>query len=265
VQQYPQGAQIARVKAAIQAARYETFTAALKAKNVDVAARIANEAMGAGDPEFGYVYSLSAAAGSDLLASTTNSPMVGRAGDWASKAIAFVESGKMPAGANQAEWDKAKPSTLNLLYRVKGHDTMLRAAKKGAAATAADYAAATADLEKAIQQNPQDILAHYFLGQSHHFQYATHAAELEKITDQETPEAKAVLDKLNASADKVIESWAKVMQLAGTDPQKQTLKSAVQPTVVELYKYRHPETPDGWQTLVNSAAQPATAAAGDGK
>ncbi len=122
-------------------------------------------------------------------------------------------------------------------------------------------------LETAIKHNPQDILSHFFLGQAHHFQYAAHQAKYQTIPEDqlEAPEAKAVLDQLNQEADKVIESWTKVIALAGTDPARKPLRETVQPTVVELYKYRHPETPDGWQTLVNSPGGATAPAGGAGK
>lgn len=262
---FPQSQHAARAKAAVAAARYRMFEAALKAKNVDQAAKIANDAMAAGDPEFGYIYLLTSAAGADLATNTINSALVGRAGDWAAKGIAYVESGKVPdpAPAQAAAFEKAKPQTLNLLYRVRGHDALLRAAKKGQAATPEDYAQAAQFLDTAVKHNAQDILAQYFLGQAYHFQYAAHAAKYQTFPEDqaETEEAKAVLAKLNEAADKVIETWARVMSLAGNDPLRKSLKEAVQPTVVELYKYRHPESPDGWQTLVTGGAAPSTSSA----
>jgi hypothetical protein len=151
-----------------------------------------------------------------------------------------------------------------LLYRLRGYSAFLNASQRGAAATPEDFAAAVQPLETAIRNDQKDILSYYFLGQAYNAQYAAHASKFGQVPadQQETPEAKALLDRVNAAADKVIENWVRVIALAGSDPNWAKVKETVQPVVADLYKYRHENDPNGWQQLVNSAGSSTAAAPG---
>src|SRR5262249_123240 len=77
------------------------------------------------------------------------------------------------------------------------------------------------------------------------------------------PQAKAILDEVNREADAVIDCWARFMGLTATNNPYGTTRNDIGKALTELYKYRHPDSPDGLQKLIDQyrAGAPAGSAA----
>jgi tetratricopeptide (TPR) repeat protein len=66
----------------------------------------------------------------------------------------------------------------------------------------------------------------------------------------ETPESKAALDNVNKVVDKIIDSLARAVSLAGADPQHQKAKSEWMTQLTQFYKFRHDDSDAGLNEFI---------------
>jgi hypothetical protein len=248
LQKFPSGKYAEYVQKNIAASRYQMFKQALDAKRWNDAIGVANEAFAAGQNEFVYAYQLAYASLADLTSQGANSPLVGKASGWAERAAKFVESGKMPEGGNAAEWEKAKPATLATLYRIQGIDKLFQTAQSKPTDPAA-YEPTIELLNKSATHADKDATTYYFISQARNAQYALWVNRYSALTDEQktTPEGEALLANVNKAADSLIESYIRVLAYGSNNT---ALKSTIEPALADVYKYRHPETPDAWRDEV---------------
>lgn len=260
MQKYPSGKFVTYVKAATVAARYKMFDAAVKESRVDDASKIAEEAFAAGDGEFLYSYRFAYAGLTDEQGKGATSSWVGKVAPMADRSIRFIESGKSPEGADPAKWEKDKKDALVAMYRAKGVDTYLRIAKANPT-TADAFQPAVDELLKAAAQSPKDAIVYYFLSSAYSGQYAAYSKQFSDLpeADKNGDVGKPILDKVNESADKVIDSYIKLIAFAGeTSPVAQQTK----PKLDELWKFRHPDAPTAWQDEIKKVSGGVAAAPG---
>jgi hypothetical protein len=246
MQKFPGGKFEQFVKQGIAASRYKIFDDAVKAKNWTTAIESANEAFAANENEFLYAYVLTNTGLADLTAQGANSQFVGKVGPWADRAAKFVESGQMPAGGDKAKWDAEKPNALALLYKAQAIDKFLQVAKSNPADPASGYQPVIDLLQKAATFNEKDPVIYYYLAQVHNAQYSKYAADYDALpeADKTGEPGKMVLEKVNKAADDVINSYVRVIAYSGPDS---PLTKTVQPSLEQLWKFRHEAAPDGWQ------------------
>jgi hypothetical protein len=259
MQKYPQGKFVTYVKTATAAARYKMFDTAVKENRVDDAAKTAEEAFAAGENEFLFSYRFAYAGLTDEQAKGANSAWAGKVAPMADRSIRFIESGKVPEGAEAAKWEKDKKDALIAMYRAKGVDTFVRIAKGNP--TAADaWQPAIDELLKAAAQSPKDAIVYYFLSSAYAGQYAAYSTQFSALPeDQKNGDAgKPLLEKVNASADKVIDSYIKLIAFAGESSQVAT---QTKPKLAELWAFRHPDAPNTWEDEIKKLAGGGTAAA----
>jgi len=244
MQKYPSGKFVEYVKTATSAARYQMFTQMLKDKRYPDAIRVGEEAFAANDNEFIYAYLLTSNGLADETTNGAKSQFVGKVSAWAERGINFVESGKMPANAKQADWDKDKPKTIGTLYKARGIDTYLRIANS-TPATPEAFQPAIDELKRALSKNEKDTALYFFLGQAYSGQYAIYSQRYSAMTPetQATDAGKAALDQVNNAADMLIDSWVRLVAFAG---ETSDAAKAVTPQLSELWKFRHPDAPEGW-------------------
>ena len=265
MQKYPSGGKFTEyVSKNVPALRYQMFQSALEGKRYPEAIQYANEAFASGQNEFVYAYLLTAnVALPDLSAQGAKSQFVGQAPAWAERVARFIESGKVPEGTKDpAEWDKSKPAALALAYKVQGMTKFFQTAQSSPTAPEA-YAPAIDLLGKSAAHNEKDPITHSWIAQARNAQYAIHLNRYNALSEEEkTAEAgQAVLAQVNSAADELIKSYIRVLAYAGNN---QALKSTIEPPLVEVYKYRHPDTPEAWREEVQrvnggAAATPANA------
>ena len=248
LQKFPSGKYTEYVQKNIAASRYQMFKQALDAKRWNDAVGYANEAFAAGQNEFVYSYQLAYASLADLTSQGAKSQLVGKAGGWADRAARFVESGKMPEGGNAADWEKAKPATLATLYRIQGIDKFLQTAQ-GQPSDPAAYEPAIQLLQKSATHADKDPTTHYFISQARNAQYTIWLNRYNALSDEQKAAAdgETMLAGLNKAADSLIESYIRVLAYGGNNT---ALKSTIEPALADVYKYRHPETPDAWRDEV---------------
>jgi hypothetical protein len=249
LQKYPSGKFDKYVKDAMALARYNEFQQMLKDKRYPDAIRVGEEAFAANDNEFIYAYLLTTAGLADEASTGAKSQFVGKVSAWADRGITFIESGKMPNGAKQADWDRDKAKTLATLYKARAIDTHLRIAGSNPTTPEA-YQPAIDELKRGLSKNEKDQALYFFLGQAYSGQYTIYSSRYSAMTPEQqgTDEGKAALEKVNSAADMVIDSWVKYIAYAGTGAPE-----AIKTQLAELWKFRHPDAPDGWQDEIKKA------------
>lgn len=259
LQKFPTGKYAEYVKQNIASSRYQLFKQAYDAKRWADATGFANEAFTNNENEFLYAYLLSQAALSDMTSQGAKSQLIGQANNWAERAIAFVESGKMPDGAKAADWEKDKPQTLANLYLTRGMAKFFQTAQ-GNPTDPAAYEPTVDLLKKSATHAEKNPTTHYFMSQARQAQYAQYLNKYNALTEEQKtgPEGEAVLAEVNKAADALIDSYIRVLAYGGDNA---ALKSTIEPALIDVYKYRHPETPEAWRDEVKKLNGGATAAA----
>lgn len=249
LQRYPSGRYAPYVVKASAAAHYLLFDAALKEKRYTEALEIGMGMMARENDSFIYAYRLASAGLGDLTARGAKSIFLGRVQFVADRAIAYVESGNMPNGANRERWNQDIPTTLALLYKARGVDAYYMTAKSNPASMR-EYDAALDALRRSVSYSSRDPITYYFFSQIYNSQYAAYSAQYEALptADQTGPRGSRVLEDVNAAADNVIDSLIRVIAYAGSN---QALIDTVSPQLSEYWKYRHPDSPNAWIDEVN--------------
>jgi tetratricopeptide (TPR) repeat protein len=241
------------------------FNEAIKAKNMDEMIRIAREELSQKPDNLDYIYLVALKLReNEVFANPPSSAHAADTVDFTNKAITLIDGGKTPS-ANMVK-DFNKGATLSWLYQdlaiveatTKDYDKSLDHYKKSSAADPANAV-----------MNATNFLA---CGQIHYtvkYRPASEKFSALPKADQDAPDsnpqAKAILDELNKEADAVIDCWAHFMALTATNNPYGNTRSDIGKALAELYKYRHPDAPDGLQKLIDQygiGGQHSTAAVG---
>jgi len=222
------------------------FNQAVQAKNTAEIIRIGKEVL-ATDPEnLDYLIALSIQTRqNELFATPANFAHSADAADFTERAIRLMEGGKVPAGAG----DKFnKNVTLGYMHQtlavIAEHD-------KNADKTLAEY-------EKASALDAANPTYFFHCGRLHNDKYAAAAQKYQAIPEADRdaaepkPEVKAALEELNKQADAVITCWARFLGLtAGKAEWPAETRGKIEKALTDLYKYRHPDSTDGLQKLID--------------
>lgn len=154
------------------------------------------------------------------------------------KAIAMIEAGKKPASVNDETWALQTGSLANLyqqtaiLYLASGNTQE-----------------AKSRLTQAATLSPQDPSNFALLARLMNADYVSQMEAYEAM-----PEGKARQDaqkKLEGLLDSMIETYARAAGLATGRAEYQTLLQQVIPDLTTYYKYRHNQSTQGLQQLIN--------------
>ncbi|HXG64164.1 MAG TPA: hypothetical protein VNO70_03595 [Blastocatellia bacterium] len=230
------------------------FNEAMKAGNINEMIRIGNEQLAADPNNIDYLYLLAATIiAKELYAKPPVTTHEKEAVDYALRAAKLIEAGQQPKSVPPDKWKKNEAlayfygAVASVERRNKNNDKALEYYQKAAA------------LEPA---NPTNYL---ICGQIHQERYQEAVKvyqampEEKKTADPPDAETKAALDKVNAAADAVIECWARFMAVSKNKPEWDATRNQVMTALKGLYEYRHPDSPDGLQKLIDqySANPPA--------
>ncbi len=230
------------------------FNEALKAKNVAEMIRIGNEALAADPESLDYLYLLAVNIREiELAANPANFAHATEGTDFTQKAIRLIESGKKPTVIK----DWKQNDALAYLYQ----SLALIEEKNKNMDKALEYYAKSGTLkptESVYFLNAGRINQDLYLAAVVKFQ-AMPEADRNAPDAEMKPEVKAARDEVNKRADAVIDSWARFLALTTTNnPWGATLREKIKGTVTDLYKYRHPESPEGLQKLIDHYSSGAT-------
>ena len=86
--------------------------------------------------------------------------------------------------------------------------------------------------------------------------------DADRLATPPKPDVQGVVDRVNRQADAVIDCWTRFVALTATDNPYGETRASVEKALGELYRYRHPEDPEGLQKLIDArrGATPTTPA-----
>jgi hypothetical protein len=160
------------------------------------------------------------------------------------KAIELLEADKMPEGFEAAKWPDFRKSALVSLYR----ETGVLAYKAG------EKEAALPLLEKAIALNSTDPGVYFLVSELNNDAYEMRAKEYQIAAAAERP---AAMQRVEAALDKVIESYARAIAVTDGNAQYQQANAAFRQDLERYYKFRHKNSTDGMQQLIDKYKKPA--------
>jgi hypothetical protein len=227
------------------------FNEELKKKNTAGMIEISKEALAVNPENLDYLYLLAVhLRTNELLANPPNFSHSAEATDFTQRAIRLIEAGKKPTGVQQWKQNEA----LAYLYQTLA----LIEEKNKSTDKALEYHAKAGTLEPT---NAAHFLA---CGRLHQDRYLKAVEAYQKVPDAEKtapepkPEVKAALEDVNRTADAVIDCWARFLGMTATKNDFGPVRGQVEKALADLYKYRHPEAPDGLQKLIDHYRTGAT-------
>ncbi|HJQ70403.1 MAG TPA: hypothetical protein VKA70_15605 [Blastocatellia bacterium] len=227
------------------------FNEELKKKNTQGMIEIANEALAVNPENLDYIYLVSVnIRTNELLGNPANFSHAAEATDFTQRAIKLIEAGKKPTGVQNWKQNEA----LAYLYQTLA----IIEEKNKNADKALEYHVKAGTLEPT---NAAHFLA---CGRIHQDRYLKAVEkyqavpEAEKTAPEPKPEVKAALEDVNKTADAVIDCWARFLGMTATKNDFGPVRDQVMKALTDLYKYRHPESPDGLQKLIDHYRSGAT-------
>lgn len=221
------------------------FNQAVQAKNVAEIIRIGKEVLARDPDNLDYLSALVVQIRTlELFATPPNFSHAAEATEFADRSIKLIEAGKTagdPKVFNKNVTLGYMHQTLAVIY---DHD-------KNSDKALAEY-------EKAAEAEPANSAYHFHCGRIHNEKYAAAAQKYQAIPDADRdaaepkPEVKAQLEEVNKQADAVITCWARFLGLtAGKTDIKPELRTQIEKALTDLYKYRHNDSTDGLQKLID--------------
>jgi hypothetical protein len=220
------------------------FSEARKAKNLGEMITIGRQALEKDPENLDYLYLLAVdIRTNEISANPPNYAHANEAAEFTQRAIKLIEGGKVPGVfADKSKWNQN--AQLAYLYQ----SLAILAEQKKDTDKAIELYAKSAILDGT------NIVNYFSCGRLHHEKYLTAVQkyqafpEADRTADPAKPEVKAALDEANMHADKVIDCWARFVAMT---PTKTTTRDQVEKVITGLYNYRHPDSPDGLQKLID--------------
>ena len=248
LEKYPNGKYAKFLKTFVPRKRAELFNGAMQAKNIGEMIRLGKEALAEDPNSIDYLYLMVLSIRTnELQASPPNYAHANDAEEFGDKAIKLIEVDKVPAVIPKDKWNKN--ATLGWLYQTLA---IVEGGAKKNNSKALEY------YTKASSLDPTDPYNYLVSGSLLQMKYAEAAKKYQEIPEADRtapepqkPEVKAALDAVNKSADDLINTWARFLALTIGKPEYAAQRGQVEKVVTDLYKYRHPDTPDGLQKLID--------------
>jgi tetratricopeptide (TPR) repeat protein len=182
-----------------------------------------------------------------LAASNKDESHNAEAVGYARKAIQAIESGKAPT-----EWApfKGKDDTLAYLNYAIGFMTL-----KSSPDQSIDSLLKAAQYESDIKKTAS---TYYFLAvayESGPYKTLSTAYQTNFANKPETPESKAALEKLGVVMDRIVDAYARAINVAGTDPKTEQSRKEWLAQMTTYYKFRHNDSDAGMTEFINTAMQ----------
>ncbi|HYE13440.1 MAG TPA: hypothetical protein VD968_03250 [Pyrinomonadaceae bacterium] len=174
-----------------------------------------------------------------------NNKFVEQGRQYGAKAIEMIESGRKPAGADDAQWANYKKQYHHALYRETGILAM----------RAGDSAATRQRLEKAAELGSPDPTVYLILSDIVYSDYEQTARQHQAAAAG--PAKNELLKKANEQLDKVIEAYARAVAMTEGSPQHKEANTGMRQELEKYYKFRHNDSTDGLQQLIDKYKKPA--------
>jgi len=172
-------------------------------------------------------------------AKRNNTKFVPQIRQYGAKAIELIEAGNKPELLTDAQWTEYKTKWLPLLYQQLGLLAMVTG----------DAADAKAKLEKSISLNPSDPFSYYLMGGLANDEYTKLAAQYKSMLPG--PDQDQTLKKALAEMDLTIDFFAHSVALSDGVPAYLGLHDSLMSDLEKYYKYRHKDSTEGLQQLID--------------
>ena len=196
-------------------------------------------------PEDVWLLARMASAGTEA-AKRQNRKFVTNALQYGTKAIELIEANKKPANLDDATWTSQK-GMLPRLYQDMG---ILSFVNK-------DLTAAMARFQKAVTLEPRDPMNYAMIATIFDEEYQQSAQAYQQMAAGSQKDE--LLKKINEQLDQAIDWYARAIGVATGRPEFQPLLNQALQNVTPYYKYRHNNSTEGLQALIDKykpAAQP---------
>ena len=219
------------------------FNQAATAKNSEAMLSLANEVFAEHPDDLNYLLPLAQHLNlHELNAKPPITTHAKEADAFTRKAVKLLEEGKRPEDAN------FKPNeTLKYFYQVLALSDERNK----------NVDSALAFFEKAAALDATDSFNFLHTGGIYQQRYIAAAEKYQALPEADktaaTPSEQtlAIRKQLNDAADAMLERWIKFLKLtATTNPYPGDTRGEIEKTVAEVYKYRHPETPEAFRELI---------------
>ena len=174
-------------------------------------------------------------AGTNDATANSGSKFINPSQAYAIKAIGIIEADAKPANLDANTWTSYKTTFLPQLYKSLGV----------LALSSGDTADALAKLEAASTLSKTDPITFYLIGDIKNKEYQTLAQQYKSAPSDE------LLKQATAKLDEIIDVYARVIALSAGNEQYKTLHDQVMQDLTSYYKYRHNNSTDGLQQLID--------------
>jgi hypothetical protein len=255
VQKFPNSKYTKFIRDFIPRARVQLFNQAQQQGNINEMIRRGREIIAA-DPskEIDIVTALAVAIRQkELVANPPNFSHAAEATEFTKRTAELIEAGKIPTGADPKKFNETKGQTLGFLYQTLA---MIEDKNRNNQDKALEY------YVKAAQFEPNNPAYYFECGRIHQLKYAAATDKYNAFPEEKRkvapesmePDVKAAFDLINTEADAVINCWARFLGLAASSNSQAfppAMRAEVTNALKELYKFRHPDEPDGYQKLID--------------
>lgn len=166
---------------------------------------------------------------------------------YGTKAIELIESNQKPANVSEAQWGELRTKGLGQLYQAMAVLAM----------GSGDAAGAKAKLEKSASLNSSDPFTFALMGNMINDDYQKLAQQYNATPAGAGKEE--MLKKSQAKLDEIIEAYAHALALSEAKPEFKGMHDQIQQALEPYYKFRHNNSTDGMQQLIDKYKQPASA------
>lgn len=167
-----------------------------------------------------------------------NAKYIAQSEQYGLKAIDMIESNEKPATITDAKWADYKTRWLPQLYQWLAMISLQTGEK----------ADAKAKIATAVKLNPLDPINYVVMSSMANDEYQRLVQEHKAATGAEKAE---LFKKAQAQMDEVIDAYAHAIALAEGNPQYDGLRAQLRPDLEEYYKYRHNNSTEGLQALID--------------
>ena len=177
-------------------------------------------------------------------AKRNNTKFVQQSAQYAAKAVELIEGDKKPATLDDTQWGEYKTKWLAQLYQGQGVVSLMTR----------NPVEARAKLDKAAALNPTDPVTFMIMGSLVQDEYAALAQQVKGMLPGKAQDEalKKALDKM----DQVIDLYARAVGLAEGNANFQKLHDELLADLKSYYSYRHNNSTDGLQQLIDKYKKP---------
>ena len=258
LQKFPQGQYAEYLKKWASGARGTLFNQALQAKDMASMIRLGQERLSEDPKDLSYLLSLSLnLRRHELFGSPADYTHAEKAADFSRRAIALIESGQTPPGADPQTWNRS--DALSWLYQ----NVAVVAVKQD------KEDEALAAFRKSTEVDPGNggLVAYNSLmsGSIYKSKYDGAVVRYQALPEEQRqgPEpgeqAKAVIEEANKHADAAIDQWARFVALAEAQNSYADTREKIAKALSDLWAYRHPDDPEGAAKLIDQHRPKAAA------